>query len=182
MAVAYSHLTAPTNRDSGLADKFYFAPVSAFEPDGIKCPVPSTTLASLVTISTDHVFKTGEGFIEVITKPFQNSITAPTSGEIGSLKFQEKLEVTALGSYAELHATMAKLLNEPVIILIKDSDCAEGSYYQLGCDCMFAWVESAEFTTGSANDGVKGYRITFNYSTKAVQLYTGAVVTQGSTP
>lgn len=180
MATAYKHLKTPQNTGSGVADSFLFAPVTAFAEDGIKCPVPPVppavpTLADLVTISADHAFLTGEGFIEVICAPFKNSLTATSIGEPGSQKFDEKLEVFVPGSDADLHGTLALLNNQPVVCLIKDSNCAANMYYQVGCDCVFAWA-TAEFTTGSNRDGQKGYKVTFSCPSDAIQIYKGAIM------
>ena len=182
MATVYQHLKKAQNTGSGVADAFYFAPIEAFAADGIKCPTPpvppaTATLADKVTITEDHEFVATNGFIKVVTAPFKNQITAQSIGEPGSQKFNQSLEVFVPGSYAELHGTMALLNNAACIVLIKDSACEAGNYYQLGCDCLFAWA-TAEFGTGTTRDGQKGYKVTFSYPTDAILTYKGAVPEQ----
>lgn len=178
--VAYQHLKSASNTGSGVSDSFLFAPISSFADVGIKCPTPPATnpsLADLVTITEDHEFITTKGFVEVICAPFKNGINATTIGEPGSQKFDQKLEVFVPGSYATLHGSIAQLMNTPTIVLVKDSSCQADMYYQLGCDCMYAWA-TAEFATGTTKDGQKGYKVTFSYPAEAIQIYTGQITKQ----
>lgn len=180
--MSYAHLKTPQNQGSGLSDTFLFAPVSYFEEEGIKCPDPAaTTLETQTVISTDHVFKTGMGFIEVICKPQKNNLAAATTGEAGSLRFNPTLTVNIPGSYAKLHGTMKTLINEPLIVLVKDPNCSSEQYYQLGCDCIFAYATSSNFATGTLSDGSKGYDLTISAPAEAIMTYTGAVLKLGTT-
>lgn len=179
--VPYQHLKTPTNVGSGISDMLLFAPVADFATDGIKCPVPpetGATLADLVTIAGPHLFQTGKGFIELLCAPFKNQINAGQIGEVGSKKFDINLECFIAGSYADLHGTIAQLNNTPIIALVKDSNCASGMYYQLGCDCLFAYA-SAEFATGTTKDGQKGYKIMINVPADSIHIYTGTVTMLG---
>lgn len=170
---AYKHIDSPKNVGSGVADEFYFAPKSAFT--AIQCPpATGTNPGDTVTIATAHTFPANAGFTSVLCAPFKNALTATTVGDIGATKHEQKLEVFVPGVSPELNEMMANLKNEPCIVLIKDSNCAAGVYYQMGCDCAFAWA-STEFTTGTNRDGAKGWKVTFTYFTDAVLLYTAAV-------
>lgn len=176
MATAYAHMTAPGPTQSGVSDLFHFAPVSWFDANGIKCPVPPfAALGDEVKIADDHEFLSGKGFIKALCAPSKNMMSAGSIGEAGSKKFLQKFECFLPGTKAELHATVAGLLNEPCVVLVKDSDCDSGVVYQGGCDCNFAYLESAEFTTGTLKDGQKGYKLTFEYPTGKVLLYEGVI-------
>lgn len=176
MATAYAHITAPGNTASGVSDYLHFAPVSWFDTGGIKCPVPPfAALGDEVKVTADHDFLVGKGFLKAICAPSKNLMSAATVGEAGSKKFLQKIECMLLGTKETLHATVAGLLNEPLVLLIKDSDCDAGNYYQVGCDCNFAYVESSEFATGTLKDGQKGYKITFEFPTEKILIYSGVV-------
>lgn len=173
---AYAHISSPGNTGSGVSDNFHFAPVSWFDTNGIKCPVgPFAALGDEVKITDDHEFLANKGFIKALCAPSKNMMQADSTGELGSKKFLQKFECFLPGTKAELHATIAAILNEPLIVLVKDSDCDGNVVYQGGCDCNYAYVESAVFTTGTLKDGQKGYKITFEYPTGKVQLYEGVI-------
>lgn len=179
MAYNYQALGEGGNKGGGVSDKFYFAPISAFVPEtGIKVPVPPfTTQESEVTVLNDHEFTVNDdGFIEAWSAPNKNKTMAKTVGELGSKKFQQDFECFLPGSYPALHAQMAALINERVLILTKDANCSEGMHYQHGDTCNYAYVESAEFTTGLV-DGTeqKGYKITFKNYTNKVLIYKGNI-------
>lgn len=170
----YNNLNAPQNQQSGVADSFFFAPKYDF--DTIECPpATGTNPGDTVTVADPHTFPVGKGFLEVQCLPFKNDLTATTVGDTGAQKLDQKLVVFIPGSYAELHETIKNLCNTPLIVLIKDSNCAAGMYYQLGCDCAFAWA-TAEFMTGNNKaDKAKGFQVTFEYFNDAITLYTASV-------
>lgn len=175
MAVVYQHLKSPKNTSSGVSDAIFMAPVSWF--DTIQCADPEDPAATLGTathISTPHTFAAGKGFIEVICAPFKNKLDGATIGEIGSTSFDVNLSIFVPGSHNDLDATIATLKNQPLIALVKDGNCANERYYQLGCDCKFAWM-SAQFSTGEGKSGQKGYQITINAVADAIMTYSGSV-------
>ena len=67
------------------------------------------------------------------------------------------------------------MLNKPLIALSKDADCAADLYYQLGCDCVFAYL-TADFSTGTTKDGVKGYSAKISYAGGILLYDAGAPV------
>lgn len=181
MSVPYQHLTSPKNVDSGVSDMLLIAPVDTFATDGIKCPAPpesGATLADLVTITEDHEFSTGNGFIKLLCAPFKNQITTETIGDVGFRKMKITLEAHLAGSYPDLHGFIAQLQNTPIIAMIKDSNCEENMYYQLGCDCIYAYASSV-FTTGTNQDGTKEYVVTIEVPAKSIHIYKGSVTYLG---
>jgi hypothetical protein len=76
------------------------------------------------------------------------------------------------------------LLNEDLIVLVRDSTCASNMYYQLGNECSPATM-NPKFTSSTTASGVKGYEVTVEYSGPCIQLYegsvTGAVLPDGFT-
>lgn len=179
MALSYKSIATRTNKGSGVSDFFYWAPFSSFDTNGIKCPPAApTTNEESVTVSDDHTFLADHGFLKVNGSPSVANMEASFIGEAGSIKMMQKLKVFLPGSEAELHAAISLIMNEPLIVLVKDSNCKNDSeyWYQLGCDCAGAYIApEGGFKTGTNKDGVKGYEITLNYPTNAVLKYTGAI-------
>lgn len=173
---AFQNLKQPQNTDSGIADFALIAPVYDFEVDGIKCPTaPFTDPGDQVKIKQDHVFKDGRAFAEFQLAPESNQFEAPSIGDLGYKKLDQKATILIPGSYAVLHEAAKNLLNVPLIVLLKDSNCPANMYYQLGCDCVYAWASNS-FGTGTTRDGKKGYTIEITYLQGYIQLYAGAVV------
>ncbi len=172
MAYAFKNLKTFKNTQSGISDYVLIAPVYDFEDNGIKCPVaPFTNPGDEVRIKTAHVFKEDKGFIKFALAPEKNQLDAKTIGDTGFQKLDFECKVFIPGSYAEVHEAVKNLINQPLIAMVKDSDCAAGIHYQLGCDCVYAYFK-ADFSTGTTKDGVKGYSGTITYQNGYVQLYT----------
>lgn len=182
MAIVYKHLRSPKNSTSGLSDTILIAHRDWFEE--LACPTPNdpaVTLDTATVILDDHVFKEGKGFIELQCAPFKNNIAANSIGEVGSTSFDKTLNATIPGSYEELHATIAHFKNQPIIALVKDGNCGEDMWYQLGCDCKSAWM-TASFSTGDGKGGFKGYTISLNVEQDAIVTYAGEVTKMPEPP
>jgi hypothetical protein len=178
MAYVYGHLKTPKNTGSGVADFILFAPIVDFEDDGIKCPeAPFSAKGDEVTVKVPHVFKTGKGFVRILLAPEKNQLNGKTFGDLGFQKFGFEYDIFIPGSYAEVHEFAKNILNTPLIALGKDSECSADMWYQLGCDCVYAYM-SLDFSTGTTKDGVKGYsgKITYNSSSMLLYKVTGGPV------
>lgn len=175
MAYAYRNLKNPKNTLSGVADYVLIAPVEDFEDNGIKCPeAPFTNPGDEITIRTPHVFKAGKGFAKWLLPPQKNDLNAASIGDRGFTKLDITLNVMLAGSYASQHEAVKNIMNVPLIVLIKDSNCDANIWYQLGCDCTYAWA-SPSFATGTTADGNKGWTIPINYQNGYIQLYDADV-------
>jgi hypothetical protein len=171
MSYAYKNLKTPQNVGSGVADFMLIAPVSDFVEGGIMCPeAPFTEPGDEVTIKTAHSFLAERGFAKWILATEKNKIDGATLGDKGFQKLDLTLEAMIPGSYAEQHEAIKNIINVPLIVLIKDSNCAADMYYQLGCDCVYAWA-TANFATGTTREGNKGYTISISYLGGYVQIY-----------
>lgn len=145
------------------------APLTAFTT--LRCPeAPFTNPGDEVKIRKPHVFPNGEGFIRLQLAPEKNSYMLETIGNKGFQKFDEKITAFLAGSYAEVHEAIKNWLNKPLILLIKDSNCDENLWYQVGCDCEAAYM-MASFNTGTTREGDKGYEVTFSVTANYVALY-----------
>lgn len=178
MSYSYQSLTTPKNTGSGVSDFFYFAPVSIFTliasptltaPPGV--PVPGEE----VTITADHTFGVGDGFVKMLCAPFMNQFSATAVGDPGSKKLSPKFEVFMTGSYAELHEFAKNALNQPAIILSKDANCDANMYYQIGSSCVYAWLTDINWSSGQTRDGKKGYAFTWETAASSILLYKGGV-------
>lgn len=174
MAYAYANMLNSANKEHGLSDHFFFAPVS--EMASIKCPAT----ADDVVIATAHTFTDAVdgGFYKVICAPAKQKITSTLTGEQGSLKMMNTFEAFVPGSDEPIHKLIKHLKNEPLIILAPDANCDSGINYQLGCDCIYAFLSAdGGFESGTTKDGQKGYKLKFEYPGSSVLMYT-AVVTE----
>lgn len=172
MPYTYQGINGDSIKTSGVSDHFFFAPVK--EMASIKCPAT----ADDVVIAAAHTFTDAVdgGFYKVVCAPAKQKLSASFSGEPGSLKVMKKFEVFVPGSEAELHQLVKHLMNEPLIILTKDAECDADQYYQLGCDCNYAFLAAdGGWESGTTKDGQKGYKLTFEYPSTSVLVYTAAV-------
>jgi hypothetical protein len=109
----------------------------------------------LVTVNDTHTFLTDYGFLRVNGAPSKNSFEANFTGDAGSLKLMKQVKVFIPGSDADLHAAVSLVQNEPLIVLVKDSNCPEDQYYQLGCDCVGAYIVGGSFKSGTNKEGAE---------------------------
>lgn len=173
-AYAFLNLVTPINIASGVSDYIYFAPMRDFDVDGIKCPTaPFTNPGDKVKITEAHVFLADKAFAKIQLAPEKNQLTVKTIGDKGFNKFEFEYDIFMAGSYAEVHEFAMEALNVPMIAMGKDANCGADLYYQLGCDCLGAYM-TFDFTTGTTKDGNKGYAGKITYTGSSVLLYTVA--------
>lgn len=171
MPYTYANLKTPQNISSGIADYVLLAPVSDFTDDGIKCPIaPFNNPGDEVKIKTAHQFNAGKAFAKFLLAPEKNELNAKTIGDLGFQKLDFELKIFIPGSYAEAHEAVKNIINTPLIVLVKDSNCPANMWYQLGCDCQYAWAKF-DFSTGTTKQGNKGYDGTITYQNGYIQMY-----------
>jgi hypothetical protein len=171
MAYQYKNLKEPANVFSGISDFVLVAPVSDFEANGIKSPAaPFTDPGDEVKVKTAHVFKAGRAFAKILLAPEKNQLSGTTIGDLGFQKQDQTLDIFIPGSYAEVHEFAKNIINTPLVVLTKDSNCPANMWYQLGDGCTYAWAKM-DFTTGTTREGIKGYKGTITYLGGFIQLY-----------
>lgn len=170
---AYNHLTTPKNTNTGVAEYFYFAPVSWFVPNGIKCPKgPFANPGDEVRVLEAHEFIANKGFVKVQLAPEKNKLDAKTIGDLMFQKLDLSYECFIPGSYAEEHEMVKNMINTPLIVIVPESDCqADDKFFQLGCDCLAAYFK-ADFTTSTTKEGVKGYSCIVSWQNPYLQYYS----------
>lgn len=160
------------NSGSGIAAHVLLAPMIWFTPNvGIKSPVaPFVNAGDGITIKTAHSFITGKGFLYFALAPQKNQLNVPVIGDPGFNKQNQEADIFIPGNTPALHETYQTLMNVPLIVLVKDSNCkADIGYFQLGCDCEGAFL-GGPYATGTTKDGVKGFNAKITYD-GPVQFY-----------
>ena len=179
---ALKNLKTPVNVKSGLGDFILVAQVADFAVDGIKCPVaPFALPGDKIKIFEPHEFLATKAFAKIQCAPNINQLTGAASGDIGFISTEVTVDFFAAGSYAELHETMEELLNVPLIVLVPDVRCESKMWYQLGCDCISAYL-TWDFTTGTVKDGKKGYSGKIVIAGAAIRLYEPTVLAEIVSP
>lgn len=170
-----ANLNKRTNVAPGIAAFALVAKKSDFTSlSGIPVPTESTPLGDSVKIVTAHTFASNKKWSKWSLAKDKNQMEATAEGDPSFRQFKQTATLFIPGSYAEAHAIMASLLNEDLIVLVKDSTCASNMYYQLGNECSPATI-SPKFTTSTTASGVKGYEVTVEYSGPCIQIYAAAV-------
>ena len=124
MPYTYANLKTPQNISSGIADYALLGAVSDFTDDGIKCPIaPFNNQGDEVKIKTAHQFNAGKAFAKFLLAPEKNELNAKTIGDLGFQKLDFELKIFIPGSYAEAHEAVKNIINTPLIVLVKDSNC-----------------------------------------------------------
>lgn len=163
----YNSLVATPITKRGIGEFALIAPKSWLTT--IQAPVaPFTNPGDSITIKTDHVFGTDSAsnsyaYLKFALAPNKNKIDVKNSGDKGLKSPVTTLEIFVPGSYAEAHETIQNLVNVPLLVIVKDANCAAGMYYNLGTDCTSAYLDYT-FTSSTTDDGNKGFTVTIEYS------------------
>lgn len=172
MSYAVKNLLTPKNNSSGLAEVVLVAPKSWITT--LEVPTaPFTNQGDEITIAGDHVFAASKGFAQFQCAPQKNQLDIKPKGDLGSNGQITEVSIFLPGSYAEAHEQVRNLMNTPLVVLVKDSNCADELYYQLGCDCMGAYL-TGEFKSGTSKDGAKGYTCNITFD-DGPYIYKGAI-------
>lgn len=174
MAANYAHIAKADqqNVDGGYKNEFLFAPRTDF----LSIAKPTTTPAALgdkVKITTDHTFTSPAGFYSWRLKQQPNTLNGESSGDAGTKKITWTLTVYLLGDSASTQEQIQNILNDDIICLIKDQDCASDEYVQLGDECVSPSA-TVTFTGNTTAEGNKEYKVDFAVPVKKF-FYSGTV-------
>ncbi|OJW09927.1 MAG: hypothetical protein BGO53_08875 [Sphingobacteriales bacterium 39-19] len=171
------NLNKRLNTAPGIAQFALIAKKSDFETiSGIAVPTEATPLADTVKIKTAHTFKAGKAWAKWSLAKDKNQMEANAEGDPSFRQLKQVATVFVPGSYDLAHATMAALLNEDLIVLVKDANCGANMYYQLGNECSAATI-NPKFTSSTTASGVKGYEVQVEYSGPCIQIYDAEIGT-----
>lgn len=175
----YGNIAKDTSVKPGSC-KLLIGPKSYFS--AIAAPSTHAAAGDSKTISGDHTFTVGKGFIECLGTVKQKSTgKGSTVGEMGSKTM--KMEITAMvgGTSAALLEFIEGGLNNDFIILAADG-CLCGvdadQYLQFGCENLPAQL-SAEIDLGTVEGGFKGVTLKFE-SYGVPNVYTGDITLYGA--
>lgn len=174
MPYAYQSLLTTLYPYSGIAEKIYIAPKRWFAPNGIAVPAPPYDVPGKeVLIRMNHVFAHEDyGFLQMQLPPDKNAYEARPVGQRETLKLEHTVNFFLAGTHSILHETLKNMLNEPFIVLVRDSTCEGKMFYQLGNPVDYAWLQP-EWTTGTTAEGVKGYNCRFGWVSESIYIYQG---------
>ncbi len=134
--------------------------------DSILITSGGTGYSSAPTVSIAAPPASAYGYVKYELLPQKNKLGGKNRGDLGANGKNWELEFIIAGSGAALMEQMEAVLNTPHLVLAPDANCDAGFFYQLGCDCLSAWVTS-DFETGTTKDGMKGYVCKATFDGKA---------------
>lgn len=169
----YAHIprnTDPEYATGGYKNVFLFASRADFLLlSGVI--TPAVNLGDKVTISAAHTFTAPKGFIEYACKTHSVTLKSTTVGEDSEQELEHTAEFIILGDSASTQEQIQRILNDDVITLLKDADCAANQYVQLGNDCVFPTFK-VEFDGKTTKEGKKQYKVSVTCKKKYFYSYT----------
>lgn len=150
---AYENLKKGSlSSDPGLGKVIYGAPVGWFAAAGIKKPTAAAAAGDEYTISDDHVFEVGKGFITLYSTLDTGEFTAEMVGDRDSRTFNPKLVYQNPGLNAEKIEFANKSKDDDWIFLVP---LVDGTVLQLGTELLPCEV-MASLGSGKTSGGYKG--------------------------
>jgi hypothetical protein len=175
MANRYGRITKSDqkNVDGGYKNVVLWAPRSSFlsvkQPDST-----NTAPGKSLEIVQDHTFGVDDGFISWLCKKDSVTIKGTSEGEPGAKSMVWTSEFVLLGDSSSTQEQLEDMLNDDVILLLKDGNClAATDYVQLGDDCNNPEF-TIEFDGKTTAAGLKEYKVTMK-SKKGKYFYKGTV-------
>lgn len=155
--VALPGLQGSENRP-GLMKNIYIAPVRDFA--SIATPTDSGNMdGSSVTITGDHTFNVGRGWIRMYSTLASAQLIAETIGERDGRGHRLELNAFRPGVGAQNIEFANKALYDEFVILV---ETLEGEFLQMGTERLAVECTGASMDTGNVEgSGRKGYTFTF---------------------
>lgn len=175
MANRYKKLTKADQRntDGGYKNVALWAPRDTFSLLALPDPAVTTSGASL-QITDDHTFSTGNGFISWACKQHSVTLTSESAGDPGAKSLVWTATFSLLGDSASSQEQLEDMLNDDVVMLLKDANClAATDYVQLGDECNSPEVD-VKFDGKTTAEGRKEYIVTVKVK-RAKYFYSGTV-------
>lgn len=142
---------------AGLGSTLCIALLDHF--DSLKeAPTTGTAAGDTATITDTHTFKTvggkAMGFIKIpLMATNTGKYDMKSEGEFPSEKTVSSFEGVAVGLSAEQVEWIRGLKGQNCIVLVRDAECGNGRFVQIGCDCKP--VESLKFEWSSEDNKLK---------------------------
>ena len=138
------------------------------------------------TVSAAHTFKTPAtvvslmttwattlGWIKMDATVNGNELEGKSVGEPGSKTPEWMVKGFVAGLSANLIEFFDRSMNDDWIAIIKNSDCQNPEFYQVGCDCFPATLDW-NFKSGTVKGGKKGFEFTLTSNCSALR-YTATL-------
>ena len=131
---------------------------------------PSATAGESVTVSSDIVFDTGKGFVELLMTEDTTDLVGEINGDNAD-SLRDKVMLTAFmpGLTAERLELAQQAKNDDWVLLVQDC----GQTFLLGCDCSPVQAQATP-TSGKVSGGAKGHNWTFE-AFCGLKIYTGTI-------
>ena len=175
MGLNYNTITKDLNpraNTGGYKNVILFSPRADFLSLS-KPPDPAPLLGDGVTITGAHTFTDPKGFRSWDCKTHSVTLKGTTIGDPGAQEMEWAGEFIVLGDKNTTQEQMQRLVNDDIIMLLKEASCLDDdSYVQLGDECLNPEVK-VEFDGKTTKEGKKEYKVTV--TSKAKYFYTGAV-------
>lgn len=163
-----------TARDGGYKALIYFAPVDTFL--AIAEPGAATLLGDTKKIATAHTFSGTAGFISLMCKMHSVKSKSASIGDDGVKQLEHEFEGIITGDSAGHLEQFEKMLNDQLVVLIKDQDCVNVSeLVQFGDECVQPSL-TIEFDGADTSTGVKTYKVSGKI--RGHKYFYGATVTE----
>jgi hypothetical protein len=165
-----------SNIKPGIKNVAYLAKVSDFTSLEVPDPAATTAVGKL-TIATDHTFGAGKGFQEVTLVRKKNQATAEMKGDSGAGWLDYSVQMVVPGDGALAQALIQDLMNEDLILLVKEVNCPVVGFVQYGCDCSNGEIDEVKFDSGmEGGDSGKNWAITLKTTCRS--FYEGTLTLQ----
>lgn len=171
----YGHISKNTNPSfgtGGYKNELLFCPLADFT--ALQAPAPGQTpaIGDTVKITTAHTFGTGKGFYGWAAKVHSPTGKGKTVGDDGAKEMEYEYEISFIGDGAAMQEQVQRMLNDDVIVLLKDAECGANTYIQLGNDCILPTFDG-EFDGKTTKEGKKEWKL--KVTCKARYFYTATV-------
>lgn len=159
----------------GLQTVAFYAPISAFADDGIpQVPANPVAFAEAVEISTDFVFKPGEGFRKLYLTEDTGMMEDESIGERDGKSWRNKMKAFHPGTKAEALGFARWANNTGLIWVVVEAD---GQKRIVGSEQFPAKIDTNVITTTETTDGRRGQTLESSCaSITPAPIYTGNVV------
>lgn len=135
-------------------------------------------LGDATEIATAHTFTSPKGFLSWACKTNTVTLKGSTVGDDGSKEVEWSGTFTILGDSSSTQEQVQRLLNDDLIVMLKEAAClTNDSYVQLGDECVSP-AFGVEFDGKTTKEGKKEYTITVTCKKKF--FYTAALVFAGA--
>ncbi len=142
----------------GYQNVFYFCPRADF----LVIQKPITTplvLGDALEIVTAHTFTSPKGFLSYACKTHSVNLKGATVGEDSAKEIEWTGTFGIIGDASTTQEQLMRILNDDIICLLKDAECAAATFIQLGNECVSPEFDVA-FDSKTTKEGKKEYVVT----------------------